>query len=214
MSDIKIIERMKKAEYPIFKENPFVESAVSHVVRNQKSHTERFFGSTTEWINQQTGAPAHLVMGVKKQIDTDAFTKVYHKSINEVLGIPERASVLLMYIATRLHMNKMEVDFDMADAMESLNKKHTAIYRALNDLLHFGILARTSKHYVYFINPKYIFNGNRFTIVREFVRKNGMDEQVEDTPQMMIENGDPSGYKWMPAVIEEIEICKETDEWS
>ena len=99
--------------------------------------------------------------------------------IKELFNLSPRGVKVFGYITTITKPNKDVVMFDMEEALEyTLYKKEQSVLHGLEELLNHGIIARTKKHYKYFINPNLFFNGNRLTLIRQYQK----DERLKELP--------------------------------
>jgi len=76
------------------------------------------------------------------------------------------------YILTRLKIKEDYFYFDMEDCMAYTEYTHrNNVLTGLACLVECGIIARSTKSYKYFINPLVVFNGNRVTFAKTYIKK-------------------------------------------
>ncbi|HLN22270.1 MAG TPA: hypothetical protein VK213_14340 [Bacteroidales bacterium] len=95
-------------------------------------------------------------------------TKFDDKSFITLMNLNDYSIRLLHYMAYTSSKKRYsylpnitedyKIEFDIEDAQIKVNKSHTAIYRALEDLIQNNIIARTERHHKYFINPKFLLH--------------------------------------------------------
>lgn len=134
----------------------------------------------TMMINATTGeVEANQVFAIQEKVDKHTYTKMFGGMIKELFNLSPRGVKVFGYITTITKPNKDVVMFDMEEALEyTLYKKEQSVLHGLEELLNHGIIARTKKHYKYFINPNLFFNGNRLTLIRQYQK----DERLKELP--------------------------------
>ena len=85
---------------------------------------------------------------------------------------------------------------------EYKNKKQ--VFEGLADLLSNGIIARGKHHNQYFINPMIIFNGNRITFAKTYVRKQ-MKKIAADHQLELFGDIDKLSYKRLQDEVSKLE---------
>jgi intergrase/recombinase len=81
-----------------------------------------------------------------------------------------------------------EIIFDVEECLNFTHyKSKDTIYRGIVELIKAEIIARGKNDYKYFINPLVIFNGNRLTFAKTYVRKH---KTSEDPNQLSIDFDD------------------------
>ena len=121
-------------------------------------------------INAETGeVEANQVFAIQEKVDKQTYTKMFGGMIKELFSLSARGVKVFGYITTITKPNKDVVMFDMEEALEyTMYKKEQSVLHGLEELLNHNIIARTKKHYKYFINPNLFFNGNRLTLIRQY----------------------------------------------
>jgi uncharacterized protein YcaQ len=46
-----------------------------------------------------------------------------------------------------------------------------SVFEGLSTLIECGIVARSNRHYKYFVNPLVVFNGDRVTFAKTYIKK-------------------------------------------
>lgn len=145
-----------------------------------KEHEESPFkvqGITEKWIDKpgtermfnvedrETGEMFVAVTPpLKRRVlhDPVPYTKVMRVDITKLSC---NAKVLLLYIAVSIKMNKKEIRLHWKTVSEWCGYSKSSYYTAVKELLDADILAiKLKKDNSYYVNPNYVFNGNRTKI--------------------------------------------------
>ena len=81
--------------------------------------------------------------------------------------------------------------FDYNDCMKFCGyKTNGSVYDGLFNLIKTGIIAKSKKSYVLFINPTVVFNGNRITFINTYTKKKKQERFNNPNQVSMVENKD------------------------
>lgn len=98
-------------------------------------------------------------------LDRRQYAKVYIDFIEIVIneGLSYPGLKLLFFIMKRLQKGKDTVSFSIRSARQQTGyKSDKSVYEGLVDLLRLGVIARVEgSGEAYFVNPEYVFRGNR-----------------------------------------------------
>lgn len=169
-------------DHEVYKNNPYEKMLAVYITENKKEKIDKVLSQTGQVTDRETGEIMKirddseldsLFVATKKYVDRDAFTKIYHESIKHHANIGDAAvKVLTWYIAGKLGKEELEVVFDLDECATRCNYSKATIYRALGELLDAEIIARTKYQWKYFINPLFIFNGDRIKVTNIYIKKN------------------------------------------
>lgn len=160
-----------------YDKNPFISNMVSHVTMNSKDRVAKWTTRTGTFISEIDGKENDVFIGIKKRVDSESYTKIYKRTLKEIMGFSEGCVKLLMYIAEKLEKESLQIDFYIEDCIAVTGLGPATIYRGLTELLKKEVIARKSQRsYIYFINPVVLFNGNRLNIIRQIERDRSLDE--------------------------------------
>ena len=120
----------------------------------------------------------------EKEIDSEQFVKVYLAGIRKY-GELSKAGAQLFELVYREISNNDAKDKDTVtlNHMLALEWKpdlpRATYYRGLNELLEKEFLYRSVAADVYFVNVRFMFNGNRMVLVQSYRRKDDQPSQPE-----------------------------------
>ena len=164
-------------KYEKNEKNPFIEKAIEEVnsstVRKYKHASGQNQKAILQAVNAETGElMGHTTFVKQIEVDEEKFTKFYLSNFSAFYDLTKAGIKVLGYILSQTKANQDRVEFDIDKCL-----KHTgystkdSIYRGLSELLESEIIARTRHDIFYYINPLVVFNGNRITYVKSYVKK-------------------------------------------
>lgn len=153
------------------KTNPFLEdpliSAKTRIRKVAEANGERLMV-----VSEGTGeivAPAGFWHA--EEVDQSKFIKLYVngvKAFKELTAAGTKVFELLyLEIQKNIGRDKVHLSFQSIDQDASPLSKAT-FYRGMAELVEKGFIADTTVQGFYFINPDYMWNGNRLAFVREY----------------------------------------------
>lgn len=164
----------KIKEFEAFEENPFIEKAVNdikvvkrtQVIRPQSKDEIQMITSTD---GEVTGYTAFMRF---VEVDEERFAKVYLSQFTSFWDLSKPAIRVFGYILTVLKPKQDSFMFDMVDCLTHTKySTEKSVFEGLSSLIECGIVARGNRHYKYFINPLVVFNGDRVTFAKTYVKK-------------------------------------------
>jgi hypothetical protein len=164
----------KLKEFEAFEENPFIEKALkdikvikrTQVIRPQSRDEIQMITSTE---GEVTGYTAFMRF---VEVDEERFAKVYLAQFTSFWDLSKPAIRVFSYILTVLKPKQDSFMFDMADCLTHTKySTEKSVFEGLSSLIECGIVARGNRHYRYFINPLVVFNGDRVTFAKTYVKK-------------------------------------------
>lgn len=156
-------------DFQEYEKNPFMGEAAREVGLVTKEKITRWRTGSGEFMTKLDELGDTVFLGTRKKVDADEFTKIYHRKIKSMLDLSNKAIKLIIYIASKLEKNGLQIDFDIDDCISTCDFSRATIYRLLAELLKYNVIARSSKrNYVYFINPVVMFNGQRLKVFEEY----------------------------------------------
>ena len=173
MTEISSSKSKRKVER--YAKNPFVEGAlVNTKVGVRKIIDQR--GEKMMIVSQETGeivAPAGFWQ--MQEVDKSQFVKLYVngvKAFRELTGAGTKVfEILYLRMQDRPGQDQAMMTFPSVD-QGSTPMSEATFYRGMRELIEKGFLAESTVPGMYFINPDYLWNGDRLAFVKEYrVRK-------------------------------------------
>lgn len=163
------------------KTNPFLEDMLIPM-KGKQIRLTRIGKDDNVLINQGTGEVLGTHVTTYKKVDGAQFIKLFTANVSMAFDLNSpgiKAFTLLMWSIQHRALSKDEVPLDaivMHEFIEANSKKESPLrlstatfMRGLAELVKAQIIAKTMRQGWYFINPNFIFNGDRiaFTTVIE-----------------------------------------------
>lgn len=159
---------------PEYTENPFVEKAIKDIKIVTKTQVMK---SRDKREIQMIVGDGGEVKGYSQflrfvEVDETQFAKVYLSQFSAFWELSKPAIRVFGYILTVLKPDQDQFYFDMENCL-----KHTEytqknnVMSGLSSLIENGIIARSTRHWIYYINPLVMFNGDRVTFAQTFIKK-------------------------------------------
>lgn len=166
-----------------YKINPFVFENPLNIQTKKKKLT---VSKGTELIEKDSEGKENTFTSTISQIqevDKEEFIKLFTGQIKLYFDLSQ-AGFKLYFILLGIYQKKIgsdELYFNLEIAQEESQKYNyniskTVYYRALNELLDKNIIAKSSRKYIYYINPAIFFNGDRAKFVKEIKLKKQNEE--------------------------------------
>jgi len=116
-----------------------------------------------------------------RAVDNEKYVKIYTGFITQWFDLTQAAQKILAYIITILPINKdlIHLPLDRLSAATGYTSE-SSMYIALNELVNKRIIARYKERNFYFINPNFLFNGNRI-VFADAIQRNpqAINERAE-----------------------------------
>ena len=175
---------LKFSEYEKNKENPFMKQAVEeiqkHIVKKYKNstHAQREQRALVAAADLDTGEIFRTSFIRQIEVDDDQFTKLYLSEFKAFFNLSQSAIRVAGYIMQCMKPKKDMIMFILEDCMEYTGfKAQASLYKGLAELVAAEVIARGNHENLFYINPLIIFNGDRVSYTKEFIRKKESEEE-------------------------------------
>lgn len=180
---------MTKSKEIRYKENPFLES-LSIQTAGKRVSVNVMGSDDNVLVNQATGEVKGTVVTTFKQVDDEQFLKLFTKNIAHTFDLKaagiKALTVLGFAMKDRIKCDRITLDmYLVADFLEAhkdrnppLKLSESTFMRGLKELETAQIIAKAQKRGDYFINPSFIFNGDRIAFNMVIERQKKEEEQL------------------------------------
>jgi hypothetical protein len=169
----------------LYNDNPFIKNALI----TTKTKTKRMLNKKGDMMitAKDTGEIITPIAGFwhAEQVDNTKFVKLY---INGVKAFKELTSAgtkvfELLYLRIQEGINKDQIYLSFSMVNQNITPMSEATYtRGMRELVDKGFIAATPYIGIFWLNPDYVWNGDRLTFVKEYYKSKPIefiDEEVE-----------------------------------
>lgn len=184
----------KLTDYKTNRENPFLGKVVAEMkvsVKRQTIRSKARGGDTEFFVVDGLGTEqGRATFGHEHEVDEALFTKIFREGIVSMNGLSARGTKVWYYICDVLEVGHTSFHFMPGRCLTHTGYKTRGnILSGLAELLEADIIARSEDSSLYFINPAVMFNGNRVTFAKTYIKKHLKDNypsqhELESNPDM------------------------------
>jgi hypothetical protein len=164
-----------------FEANPFLDE-MALVTRTKR--IQRLVPGVTQ-TDTDTGLPKPVFYHGTRHIDTEQFTKFFKPMWDFLICMTRPGLLVLHYVCEQARPGNSIVNLERDEFVAQGHARHT-YYNGLDELITFGLLARTAKRGYYWMNPACFFNGNRVAMTHEYIKP-----KKEDCPKPKVKPNQP-----------------------
>lgn len=174
-----------------YKENPFTTGMIIPV-KGKQVQLSPMGKDDNVLVNQSTGEVQGTHVTTYKKVDSAQFIKIFPAQIGAIFELKAagiKALGLLMWLlkdSKSIDKDRVLVDsYSLEDFLksnegENIKLSAATMKRGLNELEKASIIAKTIRKGFYFINPNFIFNGNRIAFTNIIEKKEeGTENQID-----------------------------------
>jgi len=130
-------------------------------------------------LNQETGEVSTTNVITYREVDDEQFVKLFTQNIGLTFNLSANGikalTVLMWVVQTKISKDEVVLDKytheQFSKANPKLNMAYVTFRKGLNELVKSQILAKSKRMGDYFINPHFLFNGDRMRFITEIKRK-------------------------------------------
>ena len=177
--------------YPEYSESPFMDELLD----NSDTKMKKVFGKvdkgaliqnpTADPMENRDFKPAGTAFLYEKEVETNEFIKIFTRGIGKLFGLKASGrqvfTILLTQISGSKNKNVDRVNLYYPILPDNVKAEITyAVFnRGINDLIENNFIAMSTMPNVYFLNPTYVYNGDRLVIATVYKRKK-LDAEEEE----------------------------------
>ena len=159
-----------------YKENPWLKDTALQTVVGTRVITGKGDEDRKLIIAAETGEIQGFT-GFYTRIKTDKthFLKVYANGVRALTGLSTAGMKAFIVLYDIITSNKgfgkdiVILNYDMLSEEQQSTISLRTFQRGITDLIEHDFLAETFQVGVYFVNPTFIFNGDRLALIKEYV---------------------------------------------
>lgn len=168
-----------------YSQNPFLEGL--KIQTTKKQVTIKGKGDRYGIINYSTGE-TQSVAGAgfyeTKDVDRTQFVKIFSEGVTNLLGLSSAGMKVFRLLYSELLDNptkdRILLDYNTLSAKYgNIKISNTTYFRGLNELLKHNFIAQSEIYCLYYVNPAYLFNGDRIQMIKEYRWKDHPNQIAE-----------------------------------
>ena len=163
-----------------YEENPFLKE-MNLTSKGKRISVGSFGDKDNILVNQKTGEQAATHVTAFKKVDNEQFVKLFTKNIAFIFDLSSaglKALNMVIWTVQNQGLGKDVIPMDahaLDDFLKGINSDHemslATMKKGLIDLQKKKILAKAGRFGWYYINPNFIFNGDRIAFTTMIERK-------------------------------------------
>jgi hypothetical protein len=164
----------KVTDHKKFKDNPFVEKAIEdiRIVKRTQVVRPKEAGEIQMIVADNGEVQGHSAFMRFIEVDEERFAKIYLSQFAAFWELSKPAIRVFGFILTMLKPKHDSFILRMDACLQYTGYKSTKeIFTGLSALMEAGIIARSNYDFEYFINPLIVFNGDRVTFAKTYIKK-------------------------------------------
>lgn len=171
-----------KMGFERFKENPFLKDMLVPI-RGQQVKISKLGADNNVLVNQATGEVHGTHLTTYKRVDSEQFIKLFTANIALTFDLSAagiKTLSVLMWVVQHHAISKdlvvldhMMLDDFLSDQKKPLKLSIATFKRGLNELEKSQIIAKSMRKSFYYINPNFVFNGDRIAFTTLIEREGG-----------------------------------------
>jgi len=151
-------------------ENPFLESMEIHI------GSKRLTVGAGRHTDLETGESVdHSGVHIVKKIDREQFVKLYTREMKAIFELKPTALKVIQYLLAEIqrHPNADGIYLHWLSAEPYFNEKdlkvsRASFMRAISELIEKKFLAESTRPNIFWLNPRFYWNGDRYSFLREY----------------------------------------------
>ena len=180
--EVELEQHKMRRGIALYEENPFISTAIV------ETKTRRITNKKGDMmvVGRESGEIVAPIAGFwqAEEVDSTKFVKLYIngvKAFKELTGAGTKVfEVLYLEVQKGISQDRIYMNFGIVN--QSISPMGLATYkRGMNELITKGFLAATTLQSWYWLNPDYMWNGDRLAFVKEYRKATTKPKKQLDT---------------------------------
>lgn len=166
----------KKRKIKRYRTNPWLAKTAMQTIVGNRIITAKGDENKKFIVSPETGEiEGYSGFYTRQIVDKTHFLKLYLDGIKALTGLSNAGMKVFILVYNKVTGNEgfnkdiIMLNYEMLSDDEKEKFSLRTFQRGITDLIEHEFLAETMQSGVYFINPTYIYNGNRLAIVNEYI---------------------------------------------
>ncbi len=159
--------------------NPFVKDLIKQSKKGQSLKQYSQDGNKFMIVNTDNPMESATVtaFGTSEEVEMNRFVKLYADGVGAIVGLKGAGKKVfaLLYMQMRGKEGKdkdeISLNYALLDDETKKNLSQATFYRGVRELINLRFIAPTLAANIYYINPTYIFNGDRLVLMNQYFLK-------------------------------------------
>lgn len=172
----------------LYDKNPFMVEVFSRTRRVTNKRGDMAL------ISSETGEIQNNIAGFweAKEVDSSKFVKLFVqgvKALKELTGAGTKVFEVL-YFRVQENIGKDQIQMAFASVDQTVTPMSEATYsRGMREILEKGFIAATPVQGTFWLNPSFVWNGDRLAFVKEYRKtSNNKPQKIDDTTRDWVDN--------------------------
>lgn len=156
--------KIKEAEE--YNENPFLKNLNIPIVPK----SDMYVSKDRNIVNVKTGEIDDdvLLTGKRRYVDGEQFVKIFVKEMEAIFDLSKASQKVFAYMLSKVRYDDLLM-LNIDECLEKTGyKSRGPLFKSLAELIQKEFIAKTKNQFVYWINPKLFYKGDRLVVVREY----------------------------------------------
>lgn len=173
-------EMIKIKESKEYSENPFLKDLNVPIVPK----SNMYISKDKNIVNIKTGEVDDdvLLTGKRRYVDGEQFVKIFVKEIDAIFDLSKASQKVFAHMLSKVKYDDLLI-LNIEECLEKTGYKSKGpIFKSLAELIQKEFIAKSKNQFVYWINPKLFYKGDRLVVIREY--RKARKEKIETPNQI------------------------------
>ena len=182
----------KYTDAPSLRESPFLDDLV---IKAKKKRITVARGSSL--VDENTGEiTSRTEIGQVINVDSEQFIRLFSKDLGDWFDFEKSTQKVFTQMLKKIQTEAVNRDtfyYAIEDIRNDTGLGVSTIYRALTELINNKVIARGARPNLFFLNPRFLFNGDRADFVKSYrISKTSKLRSNENPNQLELLNRVPN----------------------
>ena len=160
-----------------YKENPFLAHTAELSVCGYKKIVSPTDPNKFLVVESETGEATPAGFYFRKEVEKNEFIKIYAEGAAALMNLKSAGTKVFQLVFAELYgkdgKDKTEIvlNYELLTEQEQKILSRRTFERGISELIKAGFIAESVVASYYYINPAYIFNGDRLAVVNAYILK-------------------------------------------
>jgi hypothetical protein len=178
-----------------YRENPFLKHTAELSISGYKKIISPTDPNKFLIVNSDTSEATPAGFYFRKEVEKNEFVKIYAEGAAALMDLKTAGTKVFQLVYGQLFGKSGKDKTEIVLNYELLNEKEQKILsrrtfeRGITELIKAGFIAESVVASYYYINPAFLYNGNRLALVNEYVLKCTNSDGIPIIDHVIIEDG-------------------------